>query len=80
MPTLWDFSSTHYKSYCNGCQHENGIAFFGGHSTWPQSRPPPEEVDAELQLMDALAKLEENKWPDDGEVEILIPSEEEFIG
>ena len=51
----------------------------GGHSTWPQSRPPPEEVDAELQLMDALAKLEENKWPDDGEVEILIPSEEEFI-
>jgi hypothetical protein len=53
---------------------------FWGHSTWPQSRPPPEEVDAELQLMDALAELEENKWPDDGEVKILIPSEEEFIG
>jgi len=77
MPTLWDFSSTHYKSYCT-CQRENGIAFWG-----PQhlaTRPPPEEVDAELQLMDALAELEENKWPDDREVEILIRSEEEFVG
>ena len=41
------------------------------------SQDPPEEVDAELQLM---AELEENKWPNDGEVKILIPSEEEFVG
>ena len=44
----------------------------------PQSRLPPEEVDAESQLMEALAELEEDKWLDDGEVE--IPSDEEFIG
>ena len=30
------------------------------------------------QLMEALAKLEEDKQPDDGEVE--IPSAEEFVG
>jgi len=28
------------------------------------SQDPPEEVDAELQLIDALAELEENKRPD----------------
>jgi len=30
--------------------------------------------------MDALAELGENGWPNDWEVEILIPSEEEFVG
>ena len=34
------------------------------------SRLPPEEVDAESQLMGALTELEEDKWLDDGEVEI----------
>ena len=78
MPSLWDFSSTHY--YCN-CQRENSIAFWGPqHLATVKTSPMAEEVDAELQLMDALAELEENKWPDDGEVEILIRSEEEFVG
>src|ERR1700691_4843475 len=36
-----------------------------------------EEVDVESGLMEALAKLEEDEWPDDGEVE--IPLDEEFI-
>ena len=50
---------------------------FGGEKP-PRSRLPPEEVDAESRLMDALAKLEEDKRLDDGEVK--IPSDEEFIG
>ena len=50
---------------------------FGGEKP-PQSRLPLEEVDAESLLMEALAKLEEVKQPDDREVE--IPSDEEFIG
>ena len=44
----------------------------------PWSRLPLEEVDAESQPMEALAELEEDKHPDDGEVE--ISSDEEFIG
>jgi hypothetical protein len=44
----------------------------------PQSRLPPEEIDAESRLMEALAELEEDERPDDGEVE--IPSDEEFVG
>ena len=52
---------------------------FGGKSHHSQdSLQGPEEVDAESQPMEALAELEENKQPDDGEVE--IPSDEEFIG
>src|SRR5882762_8059038 len=50
---------------------------FGGEKP-PRSRLPPEEVDAESQLMEALAELEEDERPDDGELE--IPSDEEFIG
>jgi len=50
---------------------------FGGEKP-PRSRLPPEEVDAESQLMEALAKLEKDERPDDGEVK--IPSDEEFIG
>ena len=51
---------------------------FGGEKP-PQSRLPPEEIDAaESWLMEALAELEEDEWPDDGEVE--IPSDEEFLG
>ena len=50
---------------------------FGGEKP-PQSRLPPEEVDAESWLMEVLAELEEDERLDDGEVE--IPSDEEFIG
>ena len=50
---------------------------FGGEKP-PRSRLPPEEIDAESQLMEALAELEEDERPDDGEVE--IPSDEEFVG
>jgi hypothetical protein len=50
---------------------------FGGKKP-PRSRLPPEEVDAESRLMEALAELEEDEWLDDGEVE--IPSDEEFVG
>jgi hypothetical protein len=50
---------------------------FGGEKP-PRSRLPPEEVDAESRLMEALAELEEDERPDDGEVE--IPSDEEFVG
>jgi len=50
---------------------------FGGEKP-PRSRLPPEEVDAESQLMEALAELEEDERPDDGELE--IPSDEEFVG
>ena len=44
----------------------------------PRSRLPLEEIDAESQLMEALAKLEADERPDDGEVK--IPSDEEFVG
>ena len=50
---------------------------FGGEKLW-RSRLPPEEVDAESQLIEALAELEEDKQLDDGEVK--IPSDQEFIG
>jgi hypothetical protein len=50
---------------------------FGGEKP-PRSRLSPAEVDAESGLMEALAELEEDERPDDGEVE--IPSDEEFIG
>ena len=47
-----------------------------------QKLPPlqlsPTEIDAELALMQALAEVEEDKWPDDGEIE--IPSDEECNG
>ena len=52
------------------------LLFGGEKPRW--SRLPPEEVDAESQLMEALAELEEDKWLDDGEVE--IPSDQEFVG
>ena len=52
------------------------LPFGGKKPQW--SRLPPEEVDAESQLMEALAELEEDEWLDDGEVE--IPSDEEFVG
>ena len=50
---------------------------FGGEKP-RRSRLPPEEVDAESQLMEALAELEEDERLDDGEVE--IPSDQEFVG
>jgi len=49
---------------------------FGGEKP-PRSRLPPEEVDAESRLMEALAELEEDERLDDGEVE--IPSDEDGL-
>ena len=51
------------------------LAFQGWKATMVKT--PPEEVDAESWLMEALAKFEEDKQLDYGEVE--IPSDEEFI-
>ena len=70
----------------NDRQHGNAVRkwkpltlalLFGGEKP-PRSRLPPEEIDAESWLMEALAELEEDERPDDGEVE--IPSDEEFVG
>ena len=45
-----------------------------------QKKPPswlsPTKIDVKLALMQALAEVEEDKWPDDGEIE--IPSDEEY--
>ena len=42
------------------------------------SRPPSTKIDAEAALMEALAEVEEDEWPDDGAVE--VSSEEEYNG
>ena len=42
------------------------------------SRPPSTVIDAEAALMEALAEVEEDEWPDDGAVE--VGSEEEYNG
>ena len=52
------------------------LAFWGRKAA--AVKTPPEEVNAESQLMEALAELEEDEQLDDGEVE--IPSDQEFIG
>jgi hypothetical protein len=41
-------------------------------------RPPSTEIDAEAALMEALAEVEEDEWPDDGAVE--VGSNEEYNG
>ena len=73
------------KRHGRSTTRENGMEvetiplalLFGGEKP-PRSRLPPEEVDAESWLMEALAELEEDERLDDGDVE--IPSDEEFIG
>ena len=50
---------------------------FGGQKQ-PPSRLSPAEIDAESALMQALAEVEEDERPDDGEIE--IPSDEEYNG
>jgi len=43
------------------------------------SRPPSSaEIDAEAALMEALAEVEEDEWPDGGAVE--VSSDEEYNG
>ena len=49
---------------------------FGGQNKCP-SQQLPVEIDAESDLMEALANIDENKHPDDGAVE--IPSEDEYV-
>jgi len=66
----------------NDQQHGNmvGNLLFGGKEQ-PQSRvkTPLKELDAEQSwLPEAQAEVEEDEWPDD--VEVKIPSDEEFIG
>ena len=50
------------------------LLLFGGEKPL-RSRLPPEEVDAESRLMEALAELEEDERVDGGEIE--IPSDED---
>ena len=40
------------------------------------SRPPSTKIDAKAALMEALAEVEEDEWPDDGAVE--VGSDEEY--
>ena len=49
---------------------------FGGQNKCP-SRLLPAEIDAESELMQALAEIDEDECPNDGEVEIL--SEDEYV-
>jgi hypothetical protein len=53
------------------------VILFGSQKP-PPSRLLPEEIDAESELMQALAEIEEDEQPDDGAVE--INSDEEFRG
>ena len=50
---------------------------FGGQNEHP-SRLLPAEIDAESELMQALAEIDEDERPDDGAVE--IHSDDEYIG
>jgi hypothetical protein len=51
------------------------VLLFGGEKP-TRSRLPPEEVDAESRLMEALARLEEDERLDDG---VEIPSDEDGL-
>ena len=49
---------------------------FGGQNKRP-SQLLPAEIDAESDLMEALANIDEDEHPDDGAVEILL--EDEYV-
>ena len=52
------------------------LAILFGSQKQPPSQLSPAKIDAKSALMQALAEVEEDEWPDYGEIE--IPSDEEY--
>jgi len=67
-------NGSHYKAYCKGCVRHKEAQAELLHPSWLL----PAEINAESELMQALAEIDEDERPDDGVVE--IHSDDEYVG